>query len=298
MGTNSSTPNYPDNRDATSGQHANAQFVELSAPTAWPFLMAAGVTLIWASLVTNVAIGALGILLFVAAAAGWFRQILPHEKHERVPLVVKPLEITTARRRVARIQLDETHRAQLPLKTYPISSGVKGGIAGGIAMIIPAEIYGLLKLHSLWYTINLLGGAGARGAPPTHAQLVSFNLEWFITALCIHAATSVLVGLLYGALMPVWPRHPILLGGIIAPLLWTGLLHSILGIVNPFFNQRISWPWFTASQIFFGLVAGYTVVRIGRMKELAQLPLAVRLGIKTPGILPTPPGERGPEDKT
>ena len=25
-----------------------------------------------------------------------------------------------------------------------------------------------------------------------------------------------------------------LLGGIIAPVLWTGLLHSVLGIVNPF----------------------------------------------------------------
>jgi len=36
------------------------------------------------------------------------------------------------------------------------------------------------------------------------------------------------------------PRRPILLGGVIAPLLWTGLIHSILGIVNPVLNEAYS----------------------------------------------------------
>lgn len=264
---------------------AKSESVRLPAPTAWPFLLAAGVALMAASLVTHIAIGAVGLALAVISATGWFRQVLPHERHEEIRVEVMPIDISTQRRRVARIQLDETHRAQLPLQTYPISSGLKGGIAGGIAMIVPAEIYGLLKFHSLWYTINLLGGAGTRGAPPTEAQLTSFHLSWFVTAVVIHAAASVLVGLLYGALLPTWPRRPILLGGVIAPLLWTGMLHSILGIVNPFFDQRISWPWFAASQIVFGLVAGLTVYRIGNMRRLKQLPLAVRLGVQTPGII-------------
>ena len=43
-----------------------------------------------------------------------------------------------------------------------------------------------------------------------------------------------LVGLLYGAMLPMWPKRPILLGGIVAPVLWTGLLHCAMGIVNPF----------------------------------------------------------------
>jgi hypothetical protein len=259
--------------------------IELPAPTAWPFLLAAGLSLIFAALVTNIGLAYLGTLLSVASAVGWFRQVLPHEKHEAVEVVTVPVEVVTARARVARIEMTETHRAQLPLETYPVSSGILGGLAGGIAMIIPAELYGLLRFHSLWYTINLLGGMGAFGeSNPTTAELSQFYLTAFLIACVIHLSTSLLVGLLYGALLPVWPKHPILLGGIVAPLLWTGLLHSILSIVNPFFNARISWPWFAASQLFFGIVAGWTVARRGRVRRLAQFPLAVRLGLETPGL--------------
>ena len=61
----------------------------------------------------------------------------------------------------------------------------------------------------------------------------------FITANIIQGAVTLLVGLLYGAMLPMWPKRPILLGGIIAPAIWTGLLHSVLGIVNPFLADRI-----------------------------------------------------------
>jgi hypothetical protein len=160
-----------------------------------------------------------------------------------------------------------------------------GGITGGIAMVIPAVIYSLIRFHSLWYTINLLGGMGAYGnRNPSTAELSEFHLSVFAIAVVIHLTTSLLVGLLYGALLPVWPKHPVLLGGIIAPVLWTGWLHSILSIVNPFFNARISWPWFAASQLLFGLVAGYTVTKRGRIKTLAQFPLAVRIGLQAPGL--------------
>src|SRR5215472_18050570 len=47
--------------------------IHLPAPTAWPFMLALGVTLISASLVTNLWIGALGLLLFVISVVGWFR---------------------------------------------------------------------------------------------------------------------------------------------------------------------------------------------------------------------------------
>jgi hypothetical protein len=30
-------------------------------------------------------------------------------------------------------------------------------------------------------------------------------------------------------MLPMFPRRPILLGGIIAPVMWTGLLYSVLG---------------------------------------------------------------------
>jgi hypothetical protein len=93
-----------------------------------------------------------------------------------------------------------------------------------------------------------------------------------------------LVGLLYGAMLPMLPRHPILLGGFIAPLLWTGLIHSILGVVNPVLNDRIHWGWFVASQVAFGIVAGIVVSRQERIRTWQRLPLAYRSGMEASGM--------------
>ncbi len=261
--------------------------IQMPAPTAWPILLAMGFVLIFASLVTSMGIGILGAVIAIASAIGWFREVLPTEKHETVTVTTETFAVPHPSRSVARIQMDETHRAQLPLQTFPISSGIKGGIAGGIAMIIPAEIYSIVRFHSIWYVVNLLGGAGVAGwSHPTTAEISHFRLSAFITANIIQGVATLLVGLLYGALLPLWPRRPILLGGLIAPALWTGLLHSTLGIVNPFLDHRIDWWSFAASQVLFGVVAGITVVKLGRIKRLAQVPLAVRLGVELPGLNP------------
>ena len=260
--------------------------IHLPAPTPWPFLMALGLTLVFASLVTNAGLAILGVLLTLVSIGGWFRQVLPHEAHEDVPVTDEVVVIVPSPERVARIEVDETHRAQLPLETFPISSGIIGGIAGGIAMVIPAEIYGIIRFHSIWYVVNLLGGAGVGNwVNPTMEQMSHFRLSAFVTANLIQGATTLLVGLLYGAMLPIWPKHPILLGGIIAPAAWTGLLHSILGIVNPFLAEHIDWWSFAAAQVIFGLVAGYVVTRHGKIKRLQQVPLAVRLGVETPGLM-------------
>jgi hypothetical protein len=81
------------------------------------------------------------------------------------------------------------------------------------------------------------------------------------------------------------PRRPILLGGFIAPLLWSGLLHSVLGIINPVLNQRIDWRWFVLSQVGFGIVAGVLVSRQERVGTRQRLPFAVRAGIEAPGMM-------------
>jgi len=278
-------------RDPTIGEGRNAEMqagaIHLPAPTAWPFLMALGVTLISASLVTNLWIGALGLVLFIVSAVGWFHQMLPHEAHEYVPVEEEIVSLISPAEKVARIEVDETHRAQLPLHTFSLSSAIKGGIAGGIAMVIPAEIYGILRFHSIWYVVNLLGGAGVGNwVNPSMEELTHFRLSAFITANIIQGAITLLVGLLYGAMLPMWPRRPILLGGIIAPAIWTGLLYSVLGIINPFLADRIDWWSFAASQVVFGLVAGYTVVKLGHIERLRQVPLPVRLGVETPGLHP------------
>jgi hypothetical protein len=259
--------------------------IHLPAPTMWPFLMALGVTLIFFSFVTSQWVLWLGIALTIFPAVGWFRDVLPHEQHVDVEVDTRVVQLEPSLQGVSRIEVNETHRAQLPLQTFSFASGIKGGIAGGIAMVIPAEIYGLIRYHSIWYVVNLLGGAGVgQWQNPTNYQLMHFRLGAFITANIIQGAVTLLVGILYGAMLPIWPKRPILLGGIIAPVLWTGVLHSALGIVNPFLQQKIDWWSFAASQVIFGIVAGYTVTRLGKLKRLQQLPLSVRLGLETPGL--------------
>ena len=281
--------NEPHDIHAPQAHHAEppAGMIHLPAPTAWPFLMSLGVVLICAALVTSGWLAWLGGFLFIVAAIGWFREVLPHEAHENIPVTEEIISFVPTYERVARIEINETHRAQLPLETFPITSGIKGGIAGGIAMVIPAEIYGIIRYHSIWYVVNLLGGAGVGNwTNPTVEQMSHFRLGAFVTANIIQGATTLLVGILYGAMLPIWPKRPILLGGIIAPVVWTGLLHSILGMVNPFLADRIDWWSFAASQVIFGLVAGYVVSRTGRLKRLSQVPLSVRLGVEAPGIHP------------
>jgi len=101
------------------------------------------------------------------------------------------------------------------------------------------------------------------------------------------------VGLLYGAMLPLLPRRPIVLGGIIGPLLWTGLLYHVIGYVNPILDDRINWWWFAASQAAFGIVAGLVVARQNKVLTTENLPLAMRAGIEAPGLM----RERDGEDK-
>jgi hypothetical protein len=262
-----------------------SQTVKLPAPTAWPIVLAFGVTLLFAGLVTSTAISLLGTIFIVAGCVGWFRDILPHEKHVEVPVVEEYAPITTTRTDVARVPMaPDLPRALLPLETYPVSAGIKGGLAGSVAMAVLASLYGILKQGSIWYPINLLAATVySQSERLGSASLNAFHIGSFLLAAILHLVTSLLVGLLYGAMLPMFPRRPILLGGVIAPLMWTGLLYSTLGLINPLLNERIDWRWFIASQFAFGIAAGLVVVRQARVRIRQFVPFAMRAGIETPG---------------
>ena len=260
--------------------------VQMPAPTAWPIALAFGLTLLFAGLVTSEAVSALGAIVSIAAVIGWFRDVLPHEAHEAVVVERRIPAVVTSRRETGRVAIaPELRRAFLPLEIYPISAGIKGGLAGSVAMAALAMFYGILSRHSIWYPINLLA-AGFMPAKMTEAtaQIAAFHLDIFLIAVLIHLITSLLVGLLYGAMLPMLPRHPILLGGFIGPLLWTGLIHSVLGIVNPVMNQRIDWVWFVISQLGFGIVAGIVVSRQERIRTWQHLPFSLRSGMEASGM--------------
>lgn len=274
---------------------AHGESVHLPASTSWPIILAFGCMMAFAGLVTTYWISAFGGVLMIAGCIGWFRQVLPHEAHEDLPVVVQPFTATTTRHSVERLEIGPEHRAHLPVETYPVLSGLKGGIAGGIAMIIPALIYGQIAQHSIWYPVNLLGGAGVGLSQNiTTAEIMSFHWSWLVTAVVIHTITCLLVGLLYGAMLPMLPRHPVILGGILAPLLWTGLLHSAMGIINPALDARIAWGWFVVSQVTFGVVAGLVVARESRIRTSRGLPFIARMGIEAPGLMESNPNAGPP----
>ena len=245
-------------------------------------VLALGIALLFTSMVTNAAIGILGLVLLLMGAVGWFREVLPHEVHDTVNIQAEDIRIVSTRTMQERLPTSEMHRKMLPVQTFNIMAGVKGGLAGGAAMTIPAALYGLLKYHSIWYAMNLLAAGGfVSWAGASNAFLSEFHLQGLLAALAIHAVTSVLVGLLYGAVLPMFPKLPILTAGILVPLFFTGLLYSAIGIVSPILNERIDWFWFVASQIAFGLVCGFVVNLHERVRtpQFRSLPFALRAGI-------------------
>jgi hypothetical protein len=268
--------------------------IEVPAPTAWPFVLAFGFTLLFAGLVTSLSVSLLGAVLSVAGCIGWFREVFPHEHEEVVPMVAEDIRITTERRIVELLPVGQNVRAWLPVRTYPVSAGVKGGLAGSVAMAVLACAYGVLKAGSMWYPINLLAAVVyAESLKLGSAQLYSFHADSFAIACVLHILVSALVGLLYGAMLPMFAHRPIVLGGLIGPVLWSGLLYTMLGLLNPLLASRIDWPWFIASQVAFGIVAGLVVMRESPMPTRENLSFAIRAGIEAPGT--TAPRENGEE---
>jgi hypothetical protein len=257
--------------------------IEMPAPTAWPITLAFGLALVFAGLVTSWSVSFLGAILAVSGCIGWFYDVLPHERHESVSAVTTVAPIATSHPRVAAIEwmTQELRRARLPLEIYPISAGVKGGLAGGVAMAFLAVLYGIFSGRGMWYAINVLA-AGFFPGRHSFTQVGVFQSDSLVIASILHLLICLTVGLLYGATLPMFPRHPILLGGLVAPVLWSGLVHSFVELIDPVLNQQIDWGWFVLSQVGFGIVAGIIVSRQVRVPTWQHLPFGVRAGFEVP----------------
>jgi hypothetical protein len=279
--------------DTVTRTDRQSETIEMPAPTAWPIILAFGLTLVFAGLVTSSSVSLLGAILAVSGAIGWFRDVLPHEKHESVSTIEKISPVSTRRPRVAAVQwmTEELHRARLPLEVYPIKAGVKGGMAGSVAMAFLAVMYGIISGRGMWYAINVLA---AGFFPGRHAltQIGTFQGDSLLIASVVHLLVSLSVGLLYGATLPMLPRHPILLGGLVAPILWSGLVHSFIELIDPLLKQQIDWVWFVFSQVGFGIVAGIVVSRQQRVPTRQQLPFAVRAGFEVLARIDKKDGEK------
>ena len=264
--------------------------IEVPAPTPWPFVTSFGLALLFAGLVTSLAVSIVGLVIILFGAVGWFRDVLPVPKEELVAIATTPAPIfVRSTRRVAHLQAGaEGHRVYIPITVHPYSAGLLGGALGGVGMAIIACLYGLIAQGSLWYPVNLLAAAALPSlAEAGPAELKAFHVSGFAIALLIHGIISLLVGLLYAAILPMMPsRFTAFWGSFLAPVLWTALVASTLHLTNPALNAKIAWGWFIASQVAFGLVTGFVVAHSKEVETAQSWPLAARAGVEAPGVMP------------
>lgn len=265
-------------QETTHHPHSGGDSVHLPKPTAWPMVLALGVSLLVAGLITHVTITVLGAVLAAYAAVGWFRNVLPHEQHESVAVHVTE----TDRELAAATEPAPPAVHVAPERTYSFISGIEAGLAGGTSMALVAMLYSILHFHSLWYAINLMAASSFLSwTNASDAFLSAFHLQGLLVGLGIHWMISVLIGLLYASVMPIFPRLALISGGVFTPILWTVLAYSVMNSVTPILRARVDWTWFILSQIAFGLTAVVVVglrVRV-RAASFQALPFEERAGL-------------------
>lgn len=135
-------------------------------------------------------------------------------------------------------------------------------------MPIPALAYGLLsEHHSIWYPVNLLAGMVLPGVGNmTDVELGQFHASLFVTAVVIHVAMCLSIGLMLGVMLPTLPHVPKSLawGGLLMPLLWTAVSFLLMRFVNPVLERHVEWPWFILSQFFFGVGAAAVIANASK----------------------------------
>ena len=259
----------------------------MPAPTPWPLVLALGMAFIFVGLMSTSVATILGAVILLVAAIGWWREVLPREHHELIevegepgPLAVQA-PIPVAQLRVRKVG----SKPIVKLENKPWAAGLKGGVVGAIAMATVALFFGLVIRGSVLYPINLLAAAAVPSlANASIEQLKEFSSLGLILGTIIHVCTSLLVGVLYAVMLPMFPRKAFWWAGVSAPILWSGLIASVMNLVNPALSARVDWRWFVASQLAFGLTGGFVIARSMQIESREDLPLAVRAGIEAPGV--------------
>jgi hypothetical protein len=241
------------------GDGRAARHVEMPQPTAAPLVLAAGIAMMAAGLPFGLLFFVVGIVVAVVGLSLWIAHLLPGRGH-MFETVAEPSGVeTSARVRGAVEQLKPGlpgYRLRLPTEVQPISAGVRGGILGGVVMPVPAIIWGLVSGNGLWYPINLLAGMVLPGVGKMAVpELQQFHATLLLVAIVIHITMSIVIGLIYGVLLPTLPDVPraIAWGGLLMPIVWTAVSYLAMHAANPALPSLVSWPWFVVSQFVFGI---------------------------------------------
>ena len=263
-----SEPHAAPQHESTAGPDA----VEMPRPTVAPLVLALGMALLASGIVLGLGFVVVGAVVIVTGLGLWIAQLLPGRGHMHESLVEparRAQPVAGAPGGVERLQEGMPgYRMRLPQAVHPVSAGVKGGIVGGAVMPVPALIWGLASGHGLWYPVNLLAGMALPGVGKMSVpELEQFHFSLFLTALVIHVVVSVIIGLIYGVLLPTLPEvpRPISWGGLLAPNLWTAVSFAAMRVVNPAVPAMVNWPWFIVSQFVFGITMPAVVLGTKRL---------------------------------
>jgi hypothetical protein len=261
--------------------------VEMPRPTAAPLVLAAGLTLLGAGVALGLLFTVVGAALLVMALSIWVAQLLPGQGHVHEPLAEpgrRPPPVPGAPGGVERLRPGMPgYRLRLPQDVHPVSAGLKGGLIGSAVMPVPALLWGLFSGHGLLYPVNLLAGMAlpvpANMSPEQLEQfLQDFHWSLLLVAVVIHVMMSVVIGLIYGVLLPTLPEvpRPIAWGGLFMPVLWTGVSYVAMQVINPELPGKVHWPWFIVSQLVFGITMPAVVLGL---KRLPRVPAGVAGGL-------------------
>jgi len=253
----------------------DANSVDMPQPTAAPLVFALGITMLAIGAVASIAFLVIGGILFVVGLASWISHLLPGRGHWREPRVApdeRPKPVAVVPGHVERLRAGMPgYRLRLPTKVHPISAGIKGGLVGGLFMTLPALLYGLLSGHGIWYPVNLLAGMVLPGVGDLSvAELQTLHPTLLVMGICIHVVVSLIMGLMYGVLMPTLPGFPkpLAWGALLMPALWTAASFVALAVFNPEVRGLVEWPWFVLSQFIFGVVAAIVFMRFEKWNSL------------------------------
>src|SRR5215472_8547943 len=248
--------------------------LEMPRPTAAPLVLALGITLLATGVSLGTAFLVVGAVVVVAGLSIWIVQLLPGRGHVHESLVetARPQPVMARPGGVEHLRSGMPgYRLRLPQDVHPVSAGLKGGIVGGAIMPVPALLWGLLSGHGLWYPVNLLAGMVVPGlGRMTVPELERFDPTLLVAALIIHVVMSVVIGLIYGVLLPTLPAvpRPIAWGGLLMPVVWTGASYVAMRVVNPALPEKVSWPWFLLSQLVYGITMPAVVLGAKRLNPV------------------------------
>jgi hypothetical protein len=249
-------------------QHAAGRdSIEVPKPTIAPLVVSLGIALLAAGFAMSWAFSIVGAIVVAIGLGLWVADLLPGRGHVHEPRVepaLRPQPLAPKAGAVESLRPGMPgYRMRLPSEVHPISAGIKGGVWGGLVMIAPALVHGIVTGHGIWYPVNLLAGMGLPGiGHMSVAELEKFQWTLFVVAVVIHAAMALVFGTVYGVLLPTLPpiTRPFAWGGLLAPLVWTAASYSLMGMVNPALAKGVDWPWFIVSQFIFGIAAATVIL--------------------------------------